>query len=87
MNNNIHDAIDGWILAIIILLILLMGIFVTGYGSIVLIESTIYDIEVGLFIRTIWGFTGLLCLVLCIGLLHKLYQFIEEVIFDKYKEN
>lgn len=87
MNNNIHDNIDGWILTIIVLLILLMGIFVTGYGSIVLIESTIYDIEVGLFTRTIWGFTGSLCVVLCIGLLHKLYQFFIEVIFDKSEES
>ena len=86
MSNNIHNAIDGWILKIIVLLILLMSIFITGYGSILFIECIIYN-KLELFIVAICVFTGLLCLVLCIGLLHKLYQFIEEVIFDKYKEN
>jgi hypothetical protein len=85
MNSNIHDVIAGWILKIIVLLILLASIFITGYGSIMFIECIIYD-KPELFIVAVCVFTGLLCVVLCIGLLHKLYQFIK-VISDKSEEN
>ena len=85
MRDNIHDTIDGWILKIIVLLILLMSIFITGYGSILFIECIIYN-KLELFILAICVFTGVLCVVLCIGLLHKLYQFIE-VISGKSEED